>query len=156
MSHLPTEMEWSSWRSSYDPSQAMSWRGSALWQFRQIEHTMGQFDAPVVVSTHRSKSIVLPVVRFGHRNGTVLVRDNFHDLNVCVRWVFPPSLPPALVFDETCFLEGIDKVAPEAAQQPWAPGRTEFTLWQPTWDHARILMRALWYARPPETAGGAA
>jgi hypothetical protein len=60
---------------------------------------------PRVIQTHRSKSIVLPVpaILLGDPNGEwaiVMLRDNFHDINVAVVSNVPLIIDPSLVFTE--------------------------------------------------------
>lgn len=64
----------------------MYWKGAAEREFErffEFAKTLG--GEPVVVSTHRSKSISLPVVEVATPYGVrCIVRDNFHDIKVSV------------------------------------------------------------------------
>lgn len=68
-------------------SDDMCWKEAALGQLKNFETLASSFNVkPIVISTHRSKSIDLPVVMLELNNGTVVLRDNFHDINVAIAW----------------------------------------------------------------------
>lgn len=70
-----------------DIKDTMLWRDAALGQVKNFELLARDFNAATaVVSSHWSKSIALPVVLFELNGGTVVIRDNFHDVNVAVAW----------------------------------------------------------------------
>jgi len=52
-----------------------------------------------VVGSHTSKSLTLPVIQVKTPSLTVLVRDNFYDVNVCVRGYAPFALLVSELFD---------------------------------------------------------
>lgn len=65
----------------------MLWKEAALGQLKNFELLAESFNVrPNVISTHTSKSINLPVVMMELKGGTVVLRDNFHDVNVAIAW----------------------------------------------------------------------
>lgn len=65
----------------------MLWREAALDQLKNFEQLATSFSVkPTVIATHTSKSIGLPVVMLELKGGTVVIRDNFHDVNVAIAW----------------------------------------------------------------------
>ena len=65
----------------------MLWKEAALGQLKNFELLAESFGVkPNVIATHTSKSIDLPVVMLELRGGTVVIRDNFHDVNVAIAW----------------------------------------------------------------------
>lgn len=65
----------------------MLWREAALGQLKNFELLAESFGVRAnVIATHTSKSIDLPVVMMELKGGTVVLRDNFHDVNVAIAW----------------------------------------------------------------------
>ena len=64
---------------------SMTWKGAALQQvneFRALLEDLGfQWE---IVGHHTSKSIRLPVICISHGETKIYLRDNFHDINICV------------------------------------------------------------------------
>lgn len=93
---------------------AVGWRRLGAW-----------FDVtPCVVSTHRSKSCILPVVRYELSTSWVLVRDNFYNIMVSVSCQQPITwLPSGISADKpirAVYCEGFpaDLVFPSWAKSP--------------------------------------
>lgn len=146
------------WAVNNPPGPNMLWRSGAHRQIYEIAATTQQFGPAVVVATHTSKSITLPVVKFhgpfgddGLPRGVVWLRDNFYTVEVCVQWTYPPLLTEQLTHPgRRCFLEGLVHVAPAAATEPWAAGRSAFAVSTDSWEEARALLRRLWESLPPK------
>ena len=96
---------------------------------------------PIVVSTHRSKSVTLPVVRYDLEHCVVHMRDNFHGFVISVLADYPiwlkdfAGLPEDLLSNSTnlcgreenhaCYAEGFD----ESWVQPvYYDGSSEFSI----------------------------
>jgi len=80
--------------------ETMLWRDSALHQidgFRQLTRGLG-FPWEVV-GHHTSKSIRIPVIRITCGDTKVYLRDNFHDINVCMVSKSPFTTPLSVLFD---------------------------------------------------------
>jgi len=83
----------SEWLVSSPVPDQMYWKGPAAGQAKELTKLAEAIGmAPMVVSTHRSKSIVLPVVRFDFVGGSFYIRHNFHDINLVVTMEAPPQL----------------------------------------------------------------
>lgn len=86
-----------------DIRKEMRWRDAALEQIDQFEKLADKFEVyPVAVGSHTSKSIELPVIELTIGNFRFLIRDNFHDLNVCVQTLGnygPVTLPLQELFE---------------------------------------------------------
>ena len=82
-----------------DIRDTMNWRDAAITQidrFRQFAEGLGMpWDA---VGRHTSKSIALPVIRITCGDKDIYIRDNFHDLNVCVVSPNPITTPLNAMF----------------------------------------------------------
>jgi hypothetical protein len=78
----------------------MIWREAAIQQieqFRLFTETLGSpWD---VVGHHTSKSIQLPVICIVCGDMKVYLRDNFHDINLCVVSEKPITTPMSVLFD---------------------------------------------------------
>lgn len=88
------------WAEANAPAPSNFFCDAALEQFEHFV-TLGQRigRSPVVVSTHRSKSLTLPVVLYrGAVN--IFLRDNFHDVNLCAVSAEPFSYTFAEVYGE--------------------------------------------------------
>jgi len=105
------------------------WKKSALAMFEDFAQFAKELGGePTVVSTHRSKSVILPVMEVRTKYGVrCIVRDNFHDINVSV-WCPAPcnhdlfGLPAG---DEGyLFFQGFDA---EWQHEPFVLGTTEFS-----------------------------
>ncbi len=71
----------------------MFWKRPALQQIEEFEALAQRLDVVLeVVGNHTSKSISLPVVQFKRCGSTFTLRDNFHDVNVCVQSDEPLAL----------------------------------------------------------------
>lgn len=101
------------WITQNTPGTNMHWWGAFKNQMEALTNlveTMGG-DARVV-STHTSKSILLPVVQIETNNGRFLLRNNFYDWNLCCLWDFVPKLAYGDLYpsrDWTWYLGVIDK-----------------------------------------------
>lgn len=81
----------------------MLWKRPALQQIEEFKALAARLGvALVVVSSHTSKSIDLPVVQLKIDGNTFLLRDNFHDLNVCVQSDEPMTLTYAEMLAGVC------------------------------------------------------
>lgn len=98
------------WIALHQPATEMYWARSALTQFDVFADIAREAAEAVVVSTHRSKSITLPVVVFRYANGAkVQVRDNFYDYKVTVCAPAPVALPSDIqghIRWSECYCEG--------------------------------------------------
>jgi len=86
----------------HTPSKEMYYYNSfhaQVKRFAEIAEELG-VAMPAVVATHASKSVLLPVPSYNCPNGFILLRSNFHDINMCVVWRFPPSLTLEQVYGE--------------------------------------------------------
>ena len=91
------------WLNENEPGEQMLWKGAAenqCQEFLKIARELQPGLEPLVVETHTSKSIKLPVVVIDGKYGKFYLRDNFHDVNLCVLWDFPPDLQLADVYRE--------------------------------------------------------
>lgn len=92
--------------------------------------------SPEVVSTHRSKSIQLPVVRYGLDHCVVYARENFHGWVVSVEAEEPVwlndfrSLPSGLdsQHNQVAILSYAEGFRSEWFYPPYYDGSTEFTV----------------------------
>ena len=83
----------SDWAAQNDPKSELIYANAARNQFEQFAKLATKLGAePLVVETHRSKSVTLPVVRFNFINGEVYIRENFYDANLTFLWKFQPEL----------------------------------------------------------------
>lgn len=81
-------------------SSTMVWKQSALNQIQEFEALAERLGSRLeVVGSHRSKSIELPVVRFSIDGRHFYLRDNFHDVNLCVLTVDPVNVPLRKMFE---------------------------------------------------------
>lgn len=81
------------WQEQNPVRDEMLWKGAAIKQIERFREMGREMNASVeVVGHHTSKSIRLPVALITGTHGRFLLRDNFHDLNLCVLWDFPPDL----------------------------------------------------------------
>lgn len=109
------------WILSHSPGDEMYWRGSFRSQavfFRKslpiaFGMTFEDAESPrvAVISEHRSKSIVLPVVQYTLNRVRVTIRDNFYDYKVSVDADKKLVLDPRGLFDPDathsgCYCEG--------------------------------------------------
>lgn len=103
-------MDLNKWIEGNRPAEDLCWRGAALAQFEMFASLAREATGIGVVATHRSKSIVLPVVVLHFANGaSVQIRDNFYDYKVTVDAPRPVSLPDGVRGDEQisrCYCEG--------------------------------------------------
>lgn len=97
----------SMWLAHTQPKDEMLWKGGfaaqAEWMPRLAVY--GAHSEPRVIATHRSKSIDLPVpaILIGNPSSEwaiMMVRDNFHDVNLGVVSSVPLTLDLGLVFEE--------------------------------------------------------
>ena len=107
MTHLNT------WIENNPVKDEMRWKAGAQHQSEKFAQLADELDSePTVVSTHTSKSIELPVVSIEGKHGRFLLRDNFHDVNLCVQWEFPPDLALSDLYAELSwdwYLEQIER-----------------------------------------------
>jgi hypothetical protein len=79
-----------SWMSDNVPSEDLLYRKSWVRQRELLRTMQGALlsKTAVVISTHTSKSVLLPVVCFAFKNGLLIFRDNFHTYKVSIilRW----------------------------------------------------------------------
>lgn len=77
----------------------MLWYSSALAQIDEFELLGRRLGISVrVVGRHISKSIELPVIHLNLNGGEFFIRDNFHDVNLCVLSGEPVRLPFSEIF----------------------------------------------------------
>lgn len=86
-----------------DITSQMIWRGSALAQIDRFEEILAALGSRLrfqaeVVSSHRSKSIDLPVIQVTTDAGSFVLRDNFNDVNIMATLKSPATLPLAEFF----------------------------------------------------------
>lgn len=83
-----------------DIPDQMIWKPSALAQIQRFEDLARALGTEMhVVGEHRSKSIRLPVVHFAIDGCLFYLRDNFHDVNLCVLASGPIDVPLAQMFE---------------------------------------------------------
>lgn len=81
-------------KSFEDIGDQMLWKGSALGQIERFNALGKALETdPEVVSTHTSKSITLPVVRYNCDFLILTLRDNFYGINVWVQSQNPINMP---------------------------------------------------------------
>lgn len=86
-----------------DIRDEMLWKQAALEQLKGFEDLAGRLGAEIhVVGNHMSKSIPLPVVGFQIGDNMFFLRDNFYDVNLCVRAKDPVELPLADLLHDAC------------------------------------------------------
>ena len=86
-------MDLLAWQIAYPFHSEMLWKGGAERQIQDFWDMAKRRGVPIaVVGSHRSKSIMLPVVQLVFPNGRILLRDNFHSLEMAVLWDFAPDL----------------------------------------------------------------
>ena len=90
------------WFAANHPSDDMRWKDAALDQQTQMLRLLEGLEPSLadVPSTHRSKSIVLPVLHLRLKGVDVYLRDNFHDINICFICDTAPELDPLQVYGE--------------------------------------------------------
>lgn len=96
-------MKLQEWFDKNQPGDEMLWKGSFLYQqtamINMVDVLEPLLKAPAeVVSTHRSKSIELPVLHLQLRGMEVFLRDNFYDLNICFLCDEAPQLKPSSLY----------------------------------------------------------
>jgi hypothetical protein len=78
----------------------MTWKAAALDQIEKFRQFAEQLGFPwEVAGSHTSKSICLPVIRINCKDMEVYLRDNFHDLNLCVVAKQPIRTPLSVLFE---------------------------------------------------------
>jgi hypothetical protein len=78
----------------------MLWKGVALQQIDQFRLFAEELEFPwAAVGHHTSKSIALPVIRIAMPGMMVYLRDNFHDINLCVVADAPLTTPVSVLFE---------------------------------------------------------
>jgi len=143
-------MHLNEWTEKNPIKDEMLWKKSAL---GQLEH-LGNFAAilggePYVVNTHRSKSIILPVIEVRTPYGVrVFVRDNFYDIKVSVEAPRPCDndlfglLAGGDGYLAFCYFEGFQD---EWIHPPFVLGAEKFSV-SSNWDEFLSLAKALrWY-----------
>jgi len=81
----------------------MCWKEAALTQLKGFEDLAERLGIALhIVGSHVSKSIRLPVVELQINNDIFFLRDNFGDVNLCVRAENPIDLPLADLLQEAC------------------------------------------------------
>lgn len=97
----------SMWLAHNHPSDTMYWKGGFAAQTEWMPRlaAYGAHSEPRVLATHRSKSIELPVpaILIGNPSSewaVLMLRDNFHDVNLGVVSNVPLTIPLDLVFSE--------------------------------------------------------
>lgn len=84
----------SKWRNDIIIRDDMYYKNAAFAQFDRFQTLADELDAQIyVVSTHMSKSVLLPVVLIKGSHGRFIIRDNFYDYNLAVEWDFPIDIP---------------------------------------------------------------
>lgn len=138
----------------------MLWEGAALAQIEQFRLFAEELGFPwAAVGHHTSKSIPLPVIRILCGDITVYLRDNFHDLNICVVATKPINLPLSVLFDGVLeplswdwYLEEVRK-AREYSWRGWtneqmdAPGLLALSDTAPTYMVKTLKEKARWVKR---------
>lgn len=77
----------------------MLWKEAALHQLRDFSALSKRLNKPaIVVGSHTSKSIPLPVVKFTIDGYRFFLRDNFYGVNLCVLAPSPIDVPIAELF----------------------------------------------------------
>lgn len=115
MLNLSTEMPLQKWLTENQPKPEMLWKGAfgqqaILFNFIADFYCLDLF----VVSTHRSKSIDLPVVYIPIKDHTeLIIRDNFHDQAVSITTTINPLDLPTILAENpskekisSCYCEG--------------------------------------------------
>ena len=75
----------SGWYKNHEPKSEMLWCDAAHSQIESLEYIGDQcINAPLVIGTHTSKSILLPVVEFRVGDVVLTMRGNFHNYKVSV------------------------------------------------------------------------
>lgn len=79
----------------------MIWKQSALDQLTEFEALAYRLKSDLeVVGAHTSKSIRLPVICLTLNGNRFFLRDNFHDVNLCVLAAEPVRLPLSAMFEK--------------------------------------------------------
>lgn len=97
----------------------------------------------LVIATHISKSVILPVYQFTLTNGVrITMRNNFYNWKVSVDSPFSINLKPLGLFDPTkqisaCYCEGF---LPQMVFEAYARNHRQFTLELPTDYHFWTFM----------------
>jgi hypothetical protein len=76
------------------------WTNAALTQLNQFQTIANNLNTtpPTIVSTHTSKSTTLPVVQITTPHLTIIIRDNFHDLNAWIQSTKPLTTPLSQIY----------------------------------------------------------
>lgn len=136
----------SQWISDNRVSPRFYYYGSALRSFARMERAAAAGEA-TVISTHRSKSIVLPVVEFKVDDRVILLRDNFHDVAFSVESETP--IETDFPFNEdhdvyACYYQGFPE---DRVYGSWQTDPTRFS-GRLYWDEARLW--SLFGLEPPK------
>ena len=90
--HIP-ERSFESWIHDHPIEDAMLWKAAALDQYKRFWELAEALRVNIrAVGSHTSKSIKLPVVELAFPNGRILLRDNFHNVEMAVLWNFAPDV----------------------------------------------------------------
>lgn len=126
-------MHLKAWSEQNTVSDNMTWKGGVAPMFKDFadfaEIVGGE---PMVISTHRSKSISLPVVQVTTPYGVrITMRDNFHDIKVSIESPKPVTenlfglAAGADSYLRPVYFEGFPS---EFIFEPFVPGATKFSL----------------------------
>lgn len=106
------------WIEQNQPKKTMLWKGAFQHQMKLFTFMKEYYnDDIIVVSTHRSKSIDLPVILIPFRQHTeVIIRNNFYDYKVSISSIHPDfnSIPDDITkhFSKekisSCYCEGFE------------------------------------------------
>jgi len=82
-------------------SDNMRWKGAAISQCERFEQFTTELGLPwTIVGSHTSQSISLPVICITSGGTKFYLRDNFHDINLCVVSDEPITFPMAEMFED--------------------------------------------------------
>lgn len=119
------------WSQSNSISDTMIYKNAATGQVAMFQEFAKLLDGVAyVISTHRSKSITLPVVEVETAFGTVRARDNFHDIKVTIDALKPCDddlfslLAGSDSYLHPVYFEGFKS---EWIFPPFIPGATKFS-----------------------------
>lgn len=114
-------MQLQEWISAHIPDDKMLWKGAFTRQVcfmrDDLSFALGmsyhdtETDKLSVISTHTSKSIKLPVVRYALNDAWIIIRDNFYNHKISVESDKAIRLDPRGLFDPAeqhprCYCEG--------------------------------------------------
>lgn len=92
-------MDLENWVRNNPVPTEMYWKSEAHRQIKKFWDLAKTLGVNIqVLGHHTSKSIKLPVVELAFVNGRILLRDNFHTLEMAVQWDFAPALAYADVY----------------------------------------------------------